>query len=99
MRQLVITAALAASLAGCSTEADRQIDQLCSGVTELAVTTFRGRSEGMTEDAAMALLRDQKVYSGIRVWAVKSAFEAPADMSEALFRGSVFGECVKRKGE
>lgn len=93
---LIVTAA---ALAGCSSEADAKVDQICTDVASLAATTLRGRLEGMTEDDALNLLREQKVYSGIRVWAVKSAYEAPADMSEPLFRGSVFGECVKRGGE
>ena len=102
MSKAAILAAIAAPavlLAGCSSEADAKVDKICTGVADLAATTLRGRQAGMTEDAALELLRAQKVYSGVKVWAVKSAYEAPADMSESLFRGSVFGECVKRGGE
>ncbi|MGQ3289065.1 hypothetical protein [Sphingopyxis sp.] len=99
MRKLAFTATLAALLTGCSTEADDKIEQLCSDATELAVTTLRAREQGMTEDDAFNRLREQKVYGGIRAWAVEAAFEAPPNVSEAIFRGSVFAECKKRGGE
>ncbi|AWM87349.1 hypothetical protein [Microvirga sp. 17 mud 1-3] len=88
---------LLAALTMCTTvQADEAVDLKCSQATNVAVATFNARKDGLTESQAMGMLREQKIYSGILVWAVKQGLRAPADAAEWVVRGSVFGECVKR---
>lgn len=91
----VILAAVAASLIACQ-PASAATDEACSQVTGIATTAFKARKEGATEDAALNILRQNKVYSGLPVWAVKQAFKAPIDTPDWVFQGFLFGECRKR---
>lgn len=72
-------------------------DEQCSAAAEISVGALRWRNAGMTEEVAMDFLRKQKVYSGLPVWAVKKAYDAPADVAEWMLSGFVFGECGKRE--
>lgn len=72
-------------------------DEQCSSAARIAVGAFEWRQAGITEEVAMGFLRHQKVYSGLPVWAVKQAYEAPADVSLWVLRGHVFGTCRERE--
>lgn len=91
----IVMAANAIAISG-TTYAKNPTDEQCSAATALAMTAFEARKKGMTEDMAMDMLRNQKIYSGLPVWAVKQAMRAPGDMAPWILRGSIFGECRKR---
>ena len=92
---ITLLAALAVST---TAQADESVDLKCNQATKMAVAAFQAKQEGMTEDQAMDMLREQQIYSGIIVWAVKQGLSAPDNTAEWVLKGSVFGECVKRKG-
>lgn len=72
-------------------------DEQCSAATDLAAHTMQLRRSGITEDAVLDVLRQQEVYSGLPVWAVKQAYDAPLDAPTWMFRGHVFGACKGRE--
>lgn len=68
----------------------------CSNAANLAAAAFDMRMQGISEEFAMDYLRHQGVYSGLPVWAVKQAFDAPADVPVWMLKGHVMGECGRR---
>jgi hypothetical protein len=72
-------------------------DEQCSNAANLAEAALEARQAGITEDAAMDYLRHQGVYSGLPVWAVKQAYDAPANVSAWMLKGHVFGACKGRE--
>lgn len=68
----------------------------CSEAADLAEGALKWRQAGITEEVAMEFLRQKKMYSGLPVWAIKQAFDAPADIAPWILKGSIFGECRKR---
>lgn len=68
----------------------------CSEAADLADGALKWRQAGITEEVAMGFLRQKKIYSGLPVWAIKQAFDAPADIAPWILKGSIFGECRKR---
>lgn len=93
MKWIPLLAALLVATAAQAAPTDEQ----CSAAAELSAGALKWRQAGITEDVAMEFLRQQKVYSGLPVWAVKVAYDAPADMPAWMLKGSVMGECRKRE--
>lgn len=93
MKRLLIIAALLIATSAQAAPTDEQ----CNAAADSAVAALEARNAGVTEDMAMDILRGQKIYSGLPVWAVKQAFDAPADVSAWMLRGFIFGECGKRE--
>lgn len=92
-RTLIIAALLAATAAHAAPPTPEQ----CSEAADLAEGALKWRQAGVTEEVAMEYLRQKQIYSGLPVWAIKQAFDAPADIEPWMLTGSVFGECRKRK--
>lgn len=93
MNRLLIIAAL---LAATSAQAAPTTEQ-CSAAADLASGAMNWRRAGITEDVAMEYLRKKQIYSGLPVWAIKYAYDAPADVSGWMLKGSVMADCRKRE--
>ena len=93
MKRLLIIAAMMLATSAQAAPTDEQ----CSAAAELAEGALQWRQAGITEEVAMEFLRQKQIYSGLPVWAIKSAYDAPADVSAWMLKGSVFGECRKRE--
>lgn len=93
MIRLLIIAGLFAATAA---QAAPTLEQ-CSSAADLSEGALKWRQAGITEEVAMEFLRQKQMYSGLPVWAIKQAFDAPADIAPWILKGSVFGECRKRK--
>jgi hypothetical protein len=91
-RALFLAALLLASTAKAAPS-----DEECSQAAGIAEGALQWRQAGISEEVAMGFLRHQKVYSGLPVWAVKQAYDAPADVSPWMLKGFVFGECRERE--
>lgn len=91
-RLLIIVSLLAASAVQAA-----PTDEQCSDAAQLADGALKWRQAGITEDVAMEYLRQNKIYSGLPVWAIKQAYSAPADVSGWMLRGSVMGACRERE--
>lgn len=72
-------------------------EQQCSAAANLSVSALQWRRNGINEDAAMEFLRSRKIYSGLPVWAIKQAYDAPPDVPAWILRGSIFNACLERK--
>lgn len=94
MKRLLIIAALLAATAAHA--APPTLEQ-CSEAADLADGALKWRQAGITKEVAMEFLRQKQMYSGLPVWAIKQAFDAPADIAPWILKGSVFGECRKRE--
>jgi hypothetical protein len=92
-RLLIIAAVMFATTAHAAPPTDEQ----CSAAASLAEGALKWRQAGITEEVAMEFLRQKQIYSGLPVWAIKQAYDAPADVSAWMLKGSIFGECRKRE--
>ncbi|BAO20638.1 hypothetical protein [Pseudomonas phage PPpW-3] len=72
-------------------------DEQCSAAAGIADGALKWRQAGITEEVAMEFLRHQGVYSGLPVWAVKQAYDAPADVSGWMLRGQIMSDCRERE--
>lgn len=92
MKNIIVIASILFSASAAAAPTDEQ----CSAAAQLADGALKWRQAGITEDVAMEFLHQRKIYSGLPVWAVKQAYDAPADVSGWMLRGSVMGACRER---
>lgn len=92
MKRLMILVAL---LVATTAQAAPTSEQ-CSAAANISVYALEVRQNGLPEDVVLAYLRTQGAYSGLPVWAVKSAYDAPLNIKPWILKGLVLGECRKR---
>lgn len=93
---ILVMAAMFIILAPSNAQAAPTTEQ-CSAAANVAEMVLAYRKAGIEQDVVLAFLQSRGTYSGLAVWAVKSAYDAPADVSPWLLKGSIMGECRKRE--
>lgn len=91
MKRLMILAALMFA-----TAAQANTSEECSSIAEIAGYALEVRNAGVSEDVVLAYLAENGTYSGLPVWAVKVAYDAPPSIRPWILKGSVMAECRKR---